>query len=395
MTTCWRRSLGWALLMIAFSAFGAAQATTFYIDAANGADANTGLSPAEAWQTLARVNATRLKPGDSVLLSRGQAWKGKIILNASGRADAPITLGSYGEGSDAVLTGDSNGVIGNGQRHIVIRNLQIQNMSGAGIQAHGSSDWLIDGVAIRRTGTVYARSDNNDDAGAIQWWNGDRLTISNCSLAEITGSPIWAWNVDGLKILQNVISVAQGHSSDNIHLFKPRNFEIRGNSLSMVGETDSGKGNLLIYGGERGVIADNKFIGGSFGLSTTASELRVIGNQFADHTKFGWSSSVLVGEVFNVSNNLFANNVFQNATAGIYVFNDRFLRQDFVIRDNVFKDVRRAAILIEAPISGSFTNNEIRSRWTLRPVEFAGSVIRGQRWIDEPNNFARVEPSRN
>jgi hypothetical protein len=389
------RLIGIAAAFVAV-VLGPAQAASYYVDAANGADERSGLSPGEAWRSLARVNAARLMPGDSVQLRRGQTWRGKITLKASGRSDAPITIASYGEGADAVLTGDANGIVGIRQRHIVVRNLRIENMSGAGILIHGAGDWLIERVSIARTGRVYARSDNNEHAGAIQWWNGDRLTIADSTMTEITGSPIWVWNIDGLKILRNTILVAQGHSSDNIHLYKPRNFEIRGNQLSMEGETDSGKGNILIYGGENGVVAENSLVGGSFGLSTTASDLKVIDNVFANHTKFRWSSGVLVGEVFNVANNLFARNTFRNANTGIYLFNltnERFVRQDIVIRDNRFEGMHRAAVLIEAPVSGAFTDNEIRAGWRTKPVEFAGSVIRGQRWIDAPNTLVRTPPS--
>ena len=45
--------------------------TIYYVSAGSGKDSNDGLSPRSAWQTIARVNSARLKPGDSVLFKRG------------------------------------------------------------------------------------------------------------------------------------------------------------------------------------------------------------------------------------------------------------------------------------------------------------------------------------
>ena len=40
-----------------------AWAATYYVDATNGNDGNTGLSESSAWKTIAKVNASRLNSG--------------------------------------------------------------------------------------------------------------------------------------------------------------------------------------------------------------------------------------------------------------------------------------------------------------------------------------------
>ena len=57
---------------------GSVQATTFYFDSAAGSDANDGLTPATAWQTLAKANEVPAKPGDRVLFKRGGVWRGTL-----------------------------------------------------------------------------------------------------------------------------------------------------------------------------------------------------------------------------------------------------------------------------------------------------------------------------
>src|SRR5690606_2415037 len=124
-----------------------------------------------------------------------------------------------------------------------------------------------------------------------------------------------------------------GETADNLHIYKPRNFEIRGNLLSMEGKTNSGKGNVFIFAGDKGVITGNVFAGGSFGLSTTASNVSITDNRFMNHNRFKWSAGLLMGEDTNVANNMIARNVFSGGRAGVYIFNRKFTRDAIVIRE--------------------------------------------------------------
>jgi hypothetical protein len=74
---------------------------TYYVDATGGSDLKNGLSPSTAWQTIAKVNATALMPGDSVLFRRGQVWiqnATALIPPSSGTEVKPITFADYGAG---------------------------------------------------------------------------------------------------------------------------------------------------------------------------------------------------------------------------------------------------------------------------------------------------------
>ena len=75
----------------------AAPATTFYFDSEAGNDANDGLSPATAWQTLDKANAVPAKPGDRVLFKRGGVWRGTLTPK-SGAEGRPVLYASYGKG---------------------------------------------------------------------------------------------------------------------------------------------------------------------------------------------------------------------------------------------------------------------------------------------------------
>ncbi|HEX3134429.1 MAG TPA: choice-of-anchor Q domain-containing protein [Planctomycetota bacterium] len=82
-----------------------ASAESYYVDP-TGNDAANGLTPATAWKTVAKVNATTLKPGDAVLFRRGGAWRECLMIPASGTAQAPITVAAYGDGTKPRFIGN-------------------------------------------------------------------------------------------------------------------------------------------------------------------------------------------------------------------------------------------------------------------------------------------------
>ncbi len=98
-------SLRRSLLLLSVCLSQLTFATDYYLDATAGADTNPGTSSSQAWQTLAKVNGTTLRPGDSVLLKRGQTFTGSLTINQSGDAGAPITIGAWGTGAKPVLSG--------------------------------------------------------------------------------------------------------------------------------------------------------------------------------------------------------------------------------------------------------------------------------------------------
>ena len=84
-------------------------AATYYVSSSNGNDSNNGLSPQSAWQSLDKISLQYpIRPGDQLLLNRGDVWDSQISLNVQGTAAAPILLGSYGTGAKPVIYSDSH-----------------------------------------------------------------------------------------------------------------------------------------------------------------------------------------------------------------------------------------------------------------------------------------------
>ncbi len=111
-----------AVLIIGFqfisTGFGEAYASsgdTYYIDAVDGNDTLTGLSPEKAWQSIQRANQVTYKPGDRVLFKRNCSWEGIFESRGNGEMDNPIVVAAYGTGDKPVL--DAGGAISDGQEY--------------------------------------------------------------------------------------------------------------------------------------------------------------------------------------------------------------------------------------------------------------------------------------
>jgi hypothetical protein len=103
----------------------------FHIDATNGLDSATGRSPATAWRTLAKANATTFRPGDRILLKAGEQWQGQQLWpKGSGSAGRPITISAYGDATRRPYIA-TNGNVPNPFRADGTKNPQTVGLTGA------------------------------------------------------------------------------------------------------------------------------------------------------------------------------------------------------------------------------------------------------------------------
>ena len=94
------------ILVILLFISAAVKATDYYVKI-SGNNANTGLSDAQAWATIAKVNSafSNMRPGDRILFNRGDSFYGTLKITKSGLAGSPIMIGAYGSGEKPVITG--------------------------------------------------------------------------------------------------------------------------------------------------------------------------------------------------------------------------------------------------------------------------------------------------
>lgn len=81
----------------------------YYVDATLGNDSNDGRAPGDAWQTIAKVNASTFLPGDGVLFKRGETWSGEngLLFVSNGEPSNEIVIGAYGSGASPIWALDT------------------------------------------------------------------------------------------------------------------------------------------------------------------------------------------------------------------------------------------------------------------------------------------------
>ena len=95
------------LLLISFVLlYTSVQAKNYYL-AKTGSNSNNGLTPATAWQTIAKLDAafSLIAPGDSILFRCGDTFYGSIVITKSGTSALPIVISSYGSGAKPIISG--------------------------------------------------------------------------------------------------------------------------------------------------------------------------------------------------------------------------------------------------------------------------------------------------
>lgn len=163
------RSIAYHLLLNAafFAALsGECLASTYYLDAASGNDAASGLSPALAWQSLGKVNAKTFQPGDQLLLKAGSTWTGCLHPKGSGTASAKITIDRYDSGAKPVIHG--GGVAGGA---VLLENQQYWSINNLEVTNNGSAEPKKMGILIR-----------NDCVGTLSG-----ITVRNCDIHDVAG----------------------------------------------------------------------------------------------------------------------------------------------------------------------------------------------------------------
>lgn len=80
-------------------------AATYYVSN-RGNDQLDGSTPATAWKSLDKINSYKFfKPGDRILLNRGDIFYGGLHITTSGTPEMPIVYSAYGFGEKPVISG--------------------------------------------------------------------------------------------------------------------------------------------------------------------------------------------------------------------------------------------------------------------------------------------------
>ncbi|MGC9198559.1 MAG: right-handed parallel beta-helix repeat-containing protein [Acidobacteriaceae bacterium] len=249
------------LAIAVLSGTGCLRASTFYVDAVQGRDANSGNSPTAAWQTLDQVNSTRFHPGDRILLRSGERWVGQLILSSSGDAGNPIQVDRYGPGSLPHIDG-----AGRAENVVELLNAQYIEVRHLEITDHGPHPAVRRGVLIAADnfGTVHhvvvsglyihdvnGTNQRKDNGGIIFQTRGEKI-LSRFDGLVIEGNILW--KVDRTAIVGESNEVLRTRWFPSLHVVIRDNFaeDIGGDGI-VPWATDGAliEGNVVLHGNLR------------------------------------------------------------------------------------------------------------------------------------------------
>ncbi|TAF44695.1 MAG: T9SS C-terminal target domain-containing protein [Sphingobacteriales bacterium] len=253
-----------ALLMLV-SVTALAQNKTYYINQntpenGGGNDANSGLSPALAWKTIAKANSTSFKAGDKILLFSDGSWHGGNFVfgtDDTGTPANPITVSKYGPNAVANVWCDGvQGVYAGETASIIIKNINFYGgrTFGGANTANGINFYT--GASTNYKSTITIDSCRLEGFGMqgilIQSWNNVDANQKGFSDITITNTIIVNCGRAGINI---------GAFGDFGHAFMHNNIVIRnvratGNAGSN-GFTEYATGNGIVVSSASNALIEN------------------------------------------------------------------------------------------------------------------------------------------
>ncbi len=193
-------------------------AQTYYVDALNGNNNNSGTSADKAWSTLQKA-VSSVGAGATVIIAGG-TYFGKVTIpsTANGVMGAP-TIFKNKDGETPIIEGNNTGLQWEGllsfsqNQYITIKGIKVQNGYWYGFNIVNSNNITIDGCSTfnTRASGIYASScsyitiSNNEVRKACQYPNRDAngngtqecITVTGTNNFKITKNEVWDSTVPG------------------------------------------------------------------------------------------------------------------------------------------------------------------------------------------------------
>lgn len=209
--TAFRKIAATSLLVLLFA--GQGWAATYYFDATNGNDSNTGLSPEQAYKTIAKYNSyvrAINTAGDSILFKRGESFGGEnLIIAGTGTAGSPITFGAYGD--SAIPPRITSGIVCRAPfaaaSYIVVNDIDVYATPARGLDIGGN-----DNLTIRRMNVSGCGSCGIEFRYEATLTNpSSNVTIEDVNVYSCQSYGIWGYLGDG-SYMRRVVAHDNGLS---------------------------------------------------------------------------------------------------------------------------------------------------------------------------------------
>jgi hypothetical protein len=342
-----------------------ASATDFWV-APGGSNANSGLSPAEAWSTLQHA-ADTVGPGDTVHVADG-SYAG-FYLDTDGTDDDPIVF--LAEGPAVQITSDNgttpDGINLENASYVTIDGFVVNGRTRAGIRTV-----LAEHVTIRN-----CRCGNNGRWGILTGFVDDLLIENNETYGSVIEHGIYVSNSGDRPVIR------ANHSYDN-----------NANGIHMNGdESLGGDGTISNAVVEGNLIHGNGVAGGS-GINMDGVVDSVVRNNLLYDNHASGISLYRIDGATGSTGNLVVNNTIVNASNGRWCINIDDESPGNTLRNNILYNYHsfRGVISIGSNSTVGFSSdyNSLMNRFSL---DTGDTVIDFEDWQAEgydANSFLAV-----
>lgn len=340
-----------ALLLCVCLLFGgsANAATATYYVSPSGDDARAGTSPHAAWQTLARVNNTKLQPGDTVLLEGGKTFTGPLVPWGSGLAGRPITFGSYGQGKATISATTNNVVFLHGVSYATIQNLRLTS-DGADMHVVVSDPKTASAYITIRNDLI----ENTDAFGINSPSFADHDWLIQGNTIRDTGETGVTFRGSGFRVIGNVIQSTGRHAGEAAH-----GVYAKGPRAAVIGnviDTFDSSGVSVRYQGS--VVRGNVITGGPIGVSYFQEQDALPGRTTIAYNRiFGVTLAGIFANDSSVATLAIANNTI--VMAGGNGLNLHRVSGLTLVNNLVTGLFDRYAAIIRQPAGGYFERNNL------------------------------------
>ncbi|MFB6453985.1 right-handed parallel beta-helix repeat-containing protein [Chitinophaga sp. Hz27] len=248
--------------------------TRYYVDN-NGVDSLDGKTPATAWKTLAKVNATTFQPGDSILFKRGGSWTGTLVIKSSGTSNARITFGAYSSGNNPQIIGNNttlSAVLIQDAKYLTFENFEVSHpravrppdISLCGIYVALATNGVYPGIAIKNNyihdvegmpitnrhmqGGIFVRSNAAQayfDSLTIEGNNLERCSSRGILMGDGSNKDTVFYN-NNIVIRQNVVN---NTALEGIIVYTCKNVVIENNRVLNAGANNLGVNMNIVLAG--------------------------------------------------------------------------------------------------------------------------------------------------
>lgn len=192
---------------------------TIYYVSATGSDAADGLTTGTPWQTLTKVNAAALSPGDKVLFNGGDTFSGQLVVGYSGELFSPIVYGSYGTGKATISSVAASAVVATNKSYFVIADLictgnGLTTNTISGVDITGTSARMNNVYIIGLDVSQYGKHGINVSA-ATAAYGATNLLIDGCDVADCCGSTA-AQTACGINVKGQYGVALRGYTNSNV-----------------------------------------------------------------------------------------------------------------------------------------------------------------------------------